>query len=171
MNRKKLFHRVKRFVLSVIAYGIAIGFIAVSCRFFHKFKRPEFYTVTAEIKRTDELKVGAAVRMSGLGIGEVAELVLLPNFSVRVIMHVDNKYQIPDDSAVAIWTDGILGAKYMEILAGGSMENMQDGDEFEITQDSVNFTEMLAIGLDQFKKSNEEADRCLENMTKQKKTK
>ena len=169
MNRKKLFGKAKKVVLSVIAYSIAIGFIAVTCKFFHKLKKPEFYTVVAEIKKTDGLKNGALVRMSGLDIGTVADLVLLPNFSVRVIMHIENEYKIPDDSAVAIWTDGILGAKYMEVMAGGSMVNMNDGDEFEMTQDSVNFSEILAMGLEEFKKSNEEADKCLENMNQTKK--
>ena len=169
MNRKKVFGRVKKFLLSVIVYGIAISFIVMTCNFFSKLKRKDFYTLNAEIKNTDELKVGGLVRLSGLDIGEVAELVLLPNFSVRVVMHIDNQYKIPDDSVVAIYTDGLLGAKYMAILPGGSMDNMNDGDEFEITQDSVNFSEMLEIGLQQFKKSNEEADKCLENMEKAKK--
>jgi len=169
MNRKKIFYRVKRIVLSVIVYGIAISFIVMTCKFFSELKKKDFYTLTAEIKNTDELKVGGLVRFSGVDVGEVAELILLPNFSVKVIMHIDNQYQVPDDSVAAIYTDGLLGAKYMAILPGGSMDNMNDGDEFEITQDSVNFSEMLEIGLEQFKKSNEEADRCLEKMSKEKK--
>lgn len=168
MNSKKLFFRTKRILLTVIAYSIAVGFIVMTCQFFSGLKKEEFYTLNAEIKRTDELKVGGLVRMSGLDIGTVSDLVLLPNFSVRVVMHIDNKYQIPDDSTVAIYTDGLLGAKYISVLPGGSMDNMNDGDEFEYAQDSVNLTEMLVLGINQFKANSEEADKCLENMTKKK---
>ena len=70
-------------------------------------------------------------------------------------MQIDNGTLIPDDSSVAIYTDGLIGAKYIAILPGGSMNYMKNGDEFEFAQDSVNITEMIEIGIEQFKKSKE----------------
>ncbi|MCR5506932.1 MAG: MlaD family protein, partial [bacterium] len=126
----------------------------VSVRFYEYFKtlkRDNFYTLVANIKHTDELKKGAFVRLSGVDVGTVSNLELLPNFSVKVFMQIDNGISIPDDSSVAIYTDGLIGAKYIAILPGGSMDYMQNGDEFEFAQDSVNITEMIEIGIEQFK--------------------
>ena len=70
-----------------------------------------------------------------------------------VFMQIENGFFIPDDSSVAIYTDGLLGAKYVAVLPGGSMDYMRNGDEFEFAQDSVNITEMIEIGIEQFTKS------------------
>ena len=63
--------------------------------------------------------------------------------------------KIPDDSSAAIYTDGLFGAKYIEILSGASSDFLKHGDPFEFTQDSVDIKEMISIGVEQFKKSNE----------------
>ena len=123
--------------------------------YFKTLRKDNFYILIADIKRTDELKEGAFVRLSGVDVGTVSKLELLPDFSVKVIMQIDNGIFIPDDSSVAIYTDGLIGAKYIAILPGGSMNYMKNGDEFEFAQDSVNITEMIEIGIEQFKKSKE----------------
>ncbi len=153
MNRKKLKQKIKKFIFSLFLYVL---FAFISVRFYTYFKelnKNHFYTLIADIKKTDELKVGGFVRLSGVDIGKVVSLKLMPDFSVKVFMQIENGISIPDDSSVAIYTDGLLGAKYIEILPGGSLDYMQNGDEFEYAQDSVNITEMIEIGIEQFKKS------------------
>ena len=155
MNKKKLRQKIKKFISSTIIY-LLLSFVAIRFHeYYKKLKKDNFYTLTAEIKRTDELKSGAFVRLSGIDIGTVSKLQLLPNFSVKVYMKIDNGINIPDDSSVAIYTDGLMGEKYISILPGGSTDYMKNGDEFEFAQDSVNITEMLEIGIKQFQKSQE----------------
>ena len=155
MNRKKFKQKVKKIVSSVFVYLLLFLAIAKLYDYFKILKKDNFYVLTADIKHTDELKSGAFVRLSGVDVGNVSKLELLPDFSVRVFMQIDNTIQIPDDSSVAIYTDGLIGAKYVAILPGGSMDYMKNGDEFEFAQDSVNITEMIEIGIEQFKKSQE----------------
>ncbi|MDR1477143.1 MAG: MlaD family protein [Rickettsiales bacterium] len=112
----------------------------------------EFYHISANIRKTDELKVGAAVRLSGIDVGRISRMELLDDYSVDVHMDVRRGVEIPDDSIAAIYTDGIMGAKYVAIVAGGSDEHMGDGDAFEYTQDSVNLYEMLEAGIENFSK-------------------
>ena len=155
MNKKKLRQKIKKIISSLIVYTL-LFFVAIRFYdYFKKLKKDNFYTLTADIKHTDELKPGAFVRLSGVDVGTVSKLELLPDFSVKVYMQIDNGILIPDDSSVAIYTDGLIGPKYIAILPGGSIDYMQNGDEFEFAQDSVNITEMIEIGIEQFKKSKE----------------
>ncbi|MBQ8660375.1 MAG: MCE family protein [Alphaproteobacteria bacterium] len=153
MNRKKLKQKIKKIISSLIVYSLLFFVTVRFYDYFKKLKKDNFYTLTADIKHTDELKSGAFVRLSGVDVGIVSKLELLPDFSVKVYMHIDNGILIPDDSSVAIYTDGLIGPKYIAILPGGSIDYMQNGDEFEFAQDSVNITEMIEIGIEQFKKS------------------
>ena len=153
MNKKKLKQKIKKVISSIIVYAL-LFFVGIRCyEYFKKLRQDNFYTLTAEIKHTDELKEGAFVRLSGVDIGTVSKLDLLPDFSVKVFMQIDNGIFIPDDSSVAIYTDGLIGAKYIAILPGGSMDYMKNGDEFEFAQNSVNITEMIEIGIKQFQSS------------------
>ncbi len=155
MNKKKFNQKVKKITSSIVVYFLVFFAVAKLYSYFKVLKKDNFYTITADIKHTDELKSGAFVRLSGVDVGTVSKLELLPDFSVKVYMQIQNNIQIPDDSSVAIYTDGLIGAKYIAVLPGGSMDYMKNGDEFEFAQDSVNITEMIEIGIEQFKKSQE----------------
>ncbi len=155
MNRKKIKLKIKKIISSLIVYLLFFFVSAKFYNYFKKLKKDSFYSLTADIKHTDELKAGAFVRLSGVDIGTVSKLELLPDYSVKVHMQIDNNFFIPDDSSVAIYTDGLIGAKYIAIIPGGSLDYMKNGDEFEFSQNSVNITEMIEIGIEQFKKSKE----------------
>ncbi|MDE6224079.1 MAG: MlaD family protein [Alphaproteobacteria bacterium] len=152
MNRKKMIQRLKKFFGTVIIYSL---FIFVCVRFYTYFKnlnKTHYYTLIAEVRKTDELKEKGAVRLSGIDVGKISKLELMDNFSVKIYMNIDNGIFIPDDSSVAIYTDGLMGAKYVAILPGGSNDYMVDGNHFEYSQDSVNISEMIEIGVSQFMK-------------------
>ena len=50
---------------------------------------------------------------------------------------------VPDDSAVAISSEGLLGGNYVEILPGGSPFHFEAGDQIEFTQGSVSLVSLL----------------------------
>lgn len=155
MNRRKMIQKLKRFFGMLLIYSFSI-FVCV--RFYNYFKnlnKANYYTLIAEIRKTDELKSGGMVLLSGIKVGSISKLELMDDFSVKVFMNIDNGIFIPDDSSVAIYTDGIMGPKYVAILPGGSNDYMQNGDSFEYSQDSVNISEMIGIGVSQFMKNNE----------------
>ena len=50
---------------------------------------------------------------------------------------------VPEDSAVAISSEGLLGGNYVEILPGGSPFYLEPGSEIEFTQGSVSLVSLL----------------------------
>ena len=84
MNRKKMIQRLKKFFGTVIIYSL---FIFVCVRLYSYFKEvnnEHFYTLIAEVRKTDELKEGGHVRLSGIDIGTISKLELMDNFSVKI---------------------------------------------------------------------------------------
>jgi phospholipid/cholesterol/gamma-HCH transport system substrate-binding protein len=73
------------------------------------------------------VKLGAPVRFAGVDVGEVRDVQVYfsPEESrskVRVVVWVKNGLQIPVDSTVWVNTLGLLGEKYVEIMAGDNRE-------------------------------------------------
>lgn len=140
------------FLMIILYIALAwVGFSIWSAA--RRARADRHYTLVANIKRTDELKVGAAVRLSGMDVGSISKVELQPDYSVDVEMKIDRGARIPEDSIAAIYTDGLMGAKYVALIAGGSEDMMKDGDSFSYTQDSVNIYEMLEKGIENFARS------------------
>ena len=51
--------------------------------------------------------------------------------------------EIPDDSAVVVSSEGLLGGNFVEIMPGGSPFNFEPGDEVEDTQGSISLISLL----------------------------
>ena len=96
------------------------------------------YTVVAAFDNIGGLKVGAPVNMAGVRIGRVADITLnQETFRAEAKLRVSEQYKLPKDSDAAVLTSGLLGEQYVGVGPGGSLKNMQDGDEFIITQSAV----------------------------------
>ncbi len=103
------------------------------------------YEVYAEFLSANGISVGSDVRVAGVKIGEVTAMTLDPsNFLAKVKFVVADDLEVPDDSVIAVSTDGLLGDSFLEILPGGSVENIAAGGKFLNTQDSVDILTVLA---------------------------
>jgi phospholipid/cholesterol/gamma-HCH transport system substrate-binding protein len=51
--------------------------------------------------------------------------------------------ELPDDSAIVVSSEGLLGGNFVEILPGGSPFNLEAGAEIEDTQSSVSLVGLL----------------------------
>lgn len=102
------------------------------------------YGLEAVFQRSEGLAIGAEVRMAGILVGRVTGQTLTDNFRAKVTLQIDNGIQVPDDSAAIIETDGLLGAKYIELQPGGAEETLPPGGQIEYTQGSVIIEELLA---------------------------
>jgi ABC-type transporter Mla subunit MlaD len=61
-----------------------------------------------------------------------------------VTMSIDKQYSdIPDDSSAAIFTSGLLGDQYVGLQPGGSPDMFKDGDEFVLTQSSMQLEDLI----------------------------
>ena len=102
------------------------------------------FVLNATFTKADGLMPNGEVRLAGIQVGQIGKQFLADNgYQVRVELVFDRPIDIPTDSSVSIETDGIMGAKHVEILPGGDEEMMQNGDSFSYTQDSLILNELL----------------------------
>ena len=131
-------------VVGAIVLGIAIFFAVLLWRFSDVGFGTGQYTVDAKFRSAEGITVGTDVRLAGVKIGSVSNLSLDPQtFQAIAQLSIKPEYQMPDDSAAIISSEGLLGGSFVEILPGGSYELMEDGSEFSETQGAVSFISLL----------------------------
>jgi len=131
-------------VVGAIVLGIAILFAVLLWSFSDVGFGTGQYTVDAKFRSAEGITVGTDVRLAGVKIGSVSNLSLDPQtFQAIAQLSIKPEYQMPDDSAAIISSEGLLGGSFVEILPGGSYELMEDGSEFSETQGAVSFISLL----------------------------
>ena len=124
--------------------AVAAGFLIYAGQVTGVSSRQAEYELSASFRSVDGVTVGTDVRLAGVKVGRVTEIELDPetyradtSFSVRAGI------EVPDDSAVAVSSEGLLGGNYVEILPGGSPFYFEPGDEIQFTQGSVSLVGLL----------------------------
>ena len=88
--------------------------------------------------------MGTDVRLAGVKIGSVTDVSLnATTYRADTRISVLNGIEIPDDSAVVISSEGLLGGNFVEIMPGGSLEYFAPGDQIEDTQGAVSLISLL----------------------------
>ena len=108
----------------------------------------------ATYNKADGINIGSEVRLAGIEVGRVSDVQLDEFYRVFATLALKPNLQLPVDSAAIIETDGIVGGKYIELLPGGELDIMQNGDSFMYTQDVLLLDELLErfIGIMRAKK-------------------
>jgi phospholipid/cholesterol/gamma-HCH transport system substrate-binding protein len=103
------------------------------------------YVVTANFTNVGTLSVGAPVKMAGVPIGSVQSVVADPvKLDAKVTLAIDKRYNaIPDDSAAAVFTSGLIGTQYVAIQPGGSPDALKNGDEMILTQSAMQLEDLI----------------------------
>src|SRR5580658_6137046 len=116
---------------------------------------PPHYDLTAKFDNIADLKVGAPVSMSGVEIGRVAKIEFDSKaYKAVVLLRVSDKYnQIPSDSDASIYTQGLLGGKFIGITAGGADTYLKNGDQIDFTQSAFVLENLIGQVLANFTKS------------------
>jgi phospholipid/cholesterol/gamma-HCH transport system substrate-binding protein len=74
-------------------------------------------------------------------------------------MRMDARYnQIPTDSDASIYTQGLLGGKFIGITAGGAETYLKSGDQIDFTQSAFVLENLIGQVLANFAKSGGKAD-------------
>ena len=119
------------------------------------FASPPHYDLTAKFDNIGDLKVGAPVSMSGVEMGRVAKIAFdSKEYKAVVTMRLDARYnQIPTDSDAAIYTQGLLGGKFIGITAGGAETYLKDKDQIDFTQSAFVLESLIGQVLANFGKT------------------
>lgn len=124
--------------LFVLLGAAALVFLALRAGNLSSFSFAPTYSLTANFDNIGGLKERAAVKSAGVVVGRVGKIGFDDkSFQAVVTLNLDNTYQFPKDSSVAILTSGLLGEQYVGVTAGTEEENFADGGKIRYTQSAV----------------------------------
>lgn len=116
---------------------------------------PAHYQVTAKFDNVGDLKVGAPVSMSGVEVGRVTKIDFDSNeYKAVVQLRLNDRFnKIPTDSDASIYTQGLLGGKFIGLTAGGADTYLKDGSQIDFTQSAFVLENLIGQVLANFTKS------------------
>lgn len=100
------------------------------------------YRVQAYFEDLQQLKIGDEVRLAGIPIGVVDEL-LLKKGQACVFLKLDKGVELPIDSVVTIATAGLLGSHYIGIQPGEALTYCHENAVLK-TKASANINQVVA---------------------------
>ena len=107
------------------------------------------YTLTARFGQADGITIGSAVRLSGVAVGKVVDESLDSRFRAVTTLHLAAGLALPTDTAAVIQTDGLLGAKYIDLRPGAEDAVLKPGAEITYTQGSLVVEDLLEMIINQ----------------------
>ncbi|MGB0632883.1 MAG: outer membrane lipid asymmetry maintenance protein MlaD [Alphaproteobacteria bacterium] len=118
----------------------------------------EGYEIKAKFDRIDGILAGSDVRMSGIKIGTVTSSTLDPQtYFAKVSMNIRSDIKIPEDTSIAVSSDGLLGDKFLALSPGGADEMLPPGGEITTTQGSIDL--MGLVGQMIFSQTNKDGEK------------
>lgn len=127
-----------------VVVAVALGFLAYAVQGAGLTGGTSSYELRASFRSAEGVRVGTDVRLAGVKVGQVTGLNLNPQtFFADARISVINGIDLPDDSTVLISQEGLLGGNFVEILPGGSVDNVPPGGELLDTQGAVSLISLM----------------------------
>ncbi len=127
-----------------VVVAAAVGFLIYASGGSNLGAGPASYPLTASFRSVEGIRSGTDVRLAGVKVGTITSLKLNPvTFFADATISVEKDILLPDDTAILISSEGLLGGNFIELVPGGSVETLQPGDEIEDTQGSVSLISLL----------------------------
>ena len=124
--------------------AVAVGFFLYAASGTGFVRGGDSYEVQASFRSVEGVRVGTDVRLAGVKVGSVTALTLNPDtFFADARLSIASGIALPDDSTVLISAEGLLGGNFVEILPGGSADNVEPGGEIYDTQGAVSLITLL----------------------------
>lgn len=122
----------------VLAGILALVFLAVQVSGIN-FRTGGTYSVTARFDDVAGLKRRAKVSMAGVTIGHVRAIEVDTAYGQAIVrMEIERRAgPLSADTGAQILTEGILGARYINLLPGAEQQALADGDEILDTQGAL----------------------------------
>ncbi len=131
-------------VIGAVVIAAAVFFLFFAAGIIGNRALEDSYQVHAEFRDVGSITRGTDVRIAGVKVGTVSDLALdQETYLAGVTLAIDDSVAIPDDSAVEIALDGLLGGNHVEIIPGASFDYLEDGDTIVDAQGAVNLITLL----------------------------
>lgn len=133
-------------------FEISVGFFVICLSFGWLFyakhqihaTRFEGYTLIAKFDNTDGIQVGSDVKISGVRVGEVTDVEIDPKtFTSVVKFSVEKSVNLPCDTSASVYTNGLMGNKYIALSPGGDDDVLKPNEEIQSTQGSINIESLI----------------------------
>ena len=127
-----------------LVLAVAVGFVIYAGQATGFSRSPDSYPLKASFRSVEGVALGTDVRLAGVKIGSITAMDLNPaTFFADATISVKQGILLPEDSAILISSEGLLGGNFIEILPGGSPVNLEPGAEIEDTQGAVSLISLL----------------------------
>ena len=123
----------------VLAGALALVFLAVKVSGVNLSRSSDSYTVQARFDDVAGLRPRAKVSMAGVTVGRVAKIEVDMEYGEAIVsLEIQGQPgNLTLDTGAQILTEGILGARYVNLLPGADEETLADGDMIEDTQGAL----------------------------------
>lgn len=145
---------------AAVFLAAAIAFFLIGTRQSVSGREAGSYLLSARFNQADGLIPGNEVRVAGIKVGKVVRQSLDPHYGVLVTFSMSKKILLPDDSGASIQSDGLFGAKLIEIVPGGSEDMLAEGDTLSFTEDALNIESLLDKVISMAKADRAKKSRC-----------
>lgn len=140
----------KRMLELAVGLFIALGFAALVMLAFQVSNfntltgKGDSYTLIANFDNIGGLKVRSPVKLGGVLVGRVSEIVLDEHMTPQVKLAIDARYnQFPSETSAAIQTAGLLGEQFISLTPGGDDTLLKDGGRIRDTQSAIVLEELI----------------------------
>ena len=130
--------------IGAVVLAAAAGFLFYAANTTGVTGNTSAYDLHANFRSVEGVSLGTDVRLAGVKIGSVTGLKLNPEtFRADTTISVQNGIILPDDTAIMISSEGLLGGNFVELVPGGSEFNLEAGDELIDTQGAISLISLL----------------------------
>ena len=127
-----------------VVLALAVGFAVFLAQSTGLSGSSSSYPISASFRSAEGISVGTDIRLAGVKIGTISDLKLnSETYRAESILSVRNDVRIPDDSALVVASEGLLGGSFIEVIPGASLDYLEAGDEIIDTQGSVSLIQLL----------------------------
>ena len=131
-------------IVGAAVLAVAIWFLVFSYQAGGKGNGGNGYELMAKFTGVEGVSAGADVRISGIKVGQVTRMTLnQETYLAEVRMTIKSDTNIPQDSAVAVKSESLLGGKYLAITPGADDAMLKDGAELQYTQPAIVLEDLI----------------------------
>ncbi len=131
---------------------LGILFVLFFALFYYSFQehskaneKSKYYHLNLDFTNPTGIFKGSIVSINGVPVGEVISTRLDENETATVVVAVERKYKLPTDSVASVYTDGLLGASYINITPGAMDEYFSDDETMEYTQNTLPIMDFIRM--------------------------
>lgn len=137
-----------------VYFGVGIAFIAAVCALLflslygsqlNVMEAHSPFYLQARFDNVSGLHVRSPIRIAGVNVGRVYSIKLDDNYQAQVVLAFDRPISVPVDSSVKVYTDGLLGGRYLSINIGFESDDLlKSGGVIEHTTSGLVLEDFLA---------------------------